>query len=96
MDGQNASISPHELSARLGAATAPLVLDVRRVAAFEKAYKLIVSAKRASRPCRLMSAFGDKAGTPELRPGSAFDPERKSERMELFFHASSSVRLLVH
>ncbi len=46
MDGQNASISPHDLYARLGTATAPLVLDVRRVPAFEKAESLIASAMR--------------------------------------------------
>jgi rhodanese-related sulfurtransferase len=48
MDGQNASISPHDLYARLGTAAAPLVLDVRRVAAFEKAESMIASAIRRS------------------------------------------------
>jgi rhodanese-related sulfurtransferase len=46
MDGQNASISPHDLYARLGTAAAPLVLDVRRVATFEKAGSLVASAVR--------------------------------------------------
>jgi hypothetical protein len=46
MDGQNASISPHDLYARLGTAAAPLVLDVRPVAAFERAENLIASAIR--------------------------------------------------
>jgi rhodanese-related sulfurtransferase len=46
MDGQQAPISSHDLYARLGTAAAPLVLDVRRVAAFEKAESLIASAMR--------------------------------------------------
>ena len=46
MDGQKLSISAHDLYARLGTATAPLVLDVRRAPAFEKAESLIASAMR--------------------------------------------------
>jgi rhodanese-related sulfurtransferase len=46
MNGQNPSISPSELYARLGTAASPIVLDVRRVAAFEKANTLIASALR--------------------------------------------------
>jgi rhodanese-related sulfurtransferase len=48
MDGQNVSISPHNLYARLGTAGAPLVLDVRRAAAFDEAESLIASAIRRS------------------------------------------------
>jgi rhodanese-related sulfurtransferase len=46
MDGQKFSISPHDLYARLGTAAAPLVLDVRRAPAFDKAESLIASAMR--------------------------------------------------
>jgi len=44
MDGQQPSISQSELYARLGTASAPLVIDVRRAAAFEAADRLIASA----------------------------------------------------
>ena len=43
MDGQIASISPHDLYARLGTAGAPRVLDVRRAAACDQAEHLITS-----------------------------------------------------
>ena len=48
MDGQIPSISPHDLYARLGTAGAPLVLDVRRAAAFDQAEHLITSGIRRS------------------------------------------------
>src|SRR5215213_5826283 len=44
MDGQQPSISPTDLYTRLGTASAPLVIDVRRAAAFEAADSLIASA----------------------------------------------------
>jgi rhodanese-related sulfurtransferase len=44
MDGQQPSISPSELYTRLGTASAPLVIDVRRAVAFEAADSLIASA----------------------------------------------------
>jgi rhodanese-related sulfurtransferase len=45
MDGKRPSISPHELYARLGTATAPVVVDVRPSADFANAKTLIVNAK---------------------------------------------------
>ena len=48
MDGQIASISPHDLYTRLGTPGAPLVLDVRRDVTFDKAESLIASAIRRS------------------------------------------------
>ena len=44
MDGSAPSISPHELYALLGAASSPLLLDVRRADAFDADNHLIVSA----------------------------------------------------
>jgi len=44
VDGQQPSISPTDLYARLGTAAAPLVIDVRRTPAFEAADSLIASA----------------------------------------------------
>jgi rhodanese-related sulfurtransferase len=44
MDGQQPSISTTDLYTRLGTASAPLVIDVRRAAAFEAADSLIASA----------------------------------------------------
>jgi rhodanese-related sulfurtransferase len=44
MDGQQPSISPSDLYRRLGTASAPVVIDVRRAAAFEAADSLIASA----------------------------------------------------
>jgi rhodanese-related sulfurtransferase len=48
MDGQTTpqSISPDQLYARLGAASAPLLVDVRRTEAFESDDRLIVGALR--------------------------------------------------
>jgi hypothetical protein len=48
MDGQTTpqSISPDQLFARLGAASAPLLVDVRRTEAFESDDRLIVGALR--------------------------------------------------
>lgn len=45
MDGKRPSISPHELYARLGTATTPVVVDVRPSADFADAKTLIVNAK---------------------------------------------------
>lgn len=44
MDGHQPSISLQDLYARLGTAAAPVVIDVRRTAAFDKADNLIASA----------------------------------------------------
>jgi rhodanese-related sulfurtransferase len=44
MDGSTSSISPDELYAGLGSAAAPLVIDVRRPAAFAAAPTIIASA----------------------------------------------------
>ena len=44
MDGQQPSVSPHDLYRRLGIASAPIVIDVRRAPAFEAADSLIASA----------------------------------------------------
>ena len=44
MDGIQASISPHDLYARLGTAAAPILIDVRRPPAFAQAQTLIASA----------------------------------------------------
>ena len=44
MDGSKLSISPSELYARLGTAAAPIVVDVRRPAAFSAANRLIIAA----------------------------------------------------
>jgi len=44
MDGKQPSISSHDLYARLGTASAPVVVDVRRPPDFAKADTLIVSA----------------------------------------------------
>ena len=48
MDGQTTShsISPDHLYARLGTASAPLLMDVRRTEAFESGDRLIVGAAR--------------------------------------------------
>ena len=45
MDGQ-ASISPQELYAAIGAATAPVLIDVRRDDAFAADDRMLVSARR--------------------------------------------------
>jgi len=44
MDGQQLSISPHDLYSQLGTAAAPCVIDVRRPTAFASADRLIASA----------------------------------------------------
>ena len=44
MDESKPSISPHDLYARLGTATAPIVVDVRHPSAFASADRLIVGA----------------------------------------------------
>jgi rhodanese-related sulfurtransferase len=44
MDGSTSSISPDELYACLGTAAAPIVIDVRRPAAFAAAPTVIISA----------------------------------------------------
>ena len=44
MDGHQPSLSIRDLYARLGTAAAPLVIDVRRMPAFDKADSLIASA----------------------------------------------------
>jgi rhodanese-related sulfurtransferase len=46
MDGHRSSISSNDLYARLGTAAAPLLLDVRRQAAFDADDRLIVGALR--------------------------------------------------
>jgi rhodanese-related sulfurtransferase len=48
MDGKVAPVSPSELYARLGTAAAPLLLDVRRDAAFDADDQLIIGAARRS------------------------------------------------
>ena len=44
MDGQQPSIAPQDLYARLGTAASPIVIDVRRPADFATADSLITSA----------------------------------------------------
>ncbi len=44
MDGPQHSISPHDLYTRLGTATSPIVIDVRRAADFAAADSLVMSA----------------------------------------------------
>lgn len=44
MDGNKHSISPHDLYARLGSDTAPILIDVRRAADFANADRLVVPA----------------------------------------------------
>jgi rhodanese-related sulfurtransferase len=44
MDGHSHSISPHDLYAKLGSDSAPVVIDVRRAAAFANAERIIVPA----------------------------------------------------
>jgi rhodanese-related sulfurtransferase len=46
MDAQAHSISPNDLYARLGTATAPLLIDVRRLQAFDADQTLIIGAAR--------------------------------------------------
>src|SRR5258705_311581 len=44
MDGPQHSISPHDLYTRLGTATPPILIDVRRAADFAAADSLVMSA----------------------------------------------------
>ena len=68
MDGQQLSISPSDLYSRLGTAAAPIVIDVRRAAAFASADRLIVGAQR--RPPDQVEQWA--RGLPPSRPVIAY------------------------
>ena len=71
------SISPQALSARLGRADAPLLLDVRREAKFAESPRLLAGAQRCAPEDVAANALGDAGYLADLRVAVTPDLSRR-------------------